>query len=331
MRRSVDRCRRDPRAVSASVMDEFGAPASARSARPTACRIQPMRSRSMIFWSTALQREVVGSPGTRRMTVSVTLQFCGAARTVTGSCYLFETPRGTLSGRLRPVPGTENAESAELWRLSVSPRRHRYRAADPRAYRPQRLAAKARARRLSRPDHGDARHHRPLLLHAARRGKHPGDGGRRPNRRNAARGRPRSARSTPRPMPLPSLDAFRPVEYETWFEVMPGVRARYWNAGHLLGSASIELEFAGKAQPESRCGFLLPATSAPTPSCCSPIRRRRAGFDYVISESTYGDSDRPPTTAEARRARLASEVRDAAQPTRARCLSPPLRSSAPRN
>ena len=25
---------------------------------------------------------------------------------------------------------------------------------------------------------------------------------------------------------------------------MPGVRARYWNAGHLLGSASIEIEFA---------------------------------------------------------------------------------------
>ena len=43
-----------------------------------------------------------------------------------------------------------------------------------------------------------------------------------------------------------ALDAFRPVEYETWVRVMPGVRARYWNAGHLLGSASIEIEFAGE-------------------------------------------------------------------------------------
>ena len=35
------------------------------------------------------------------------------------------------------------------------------------------------------------------------------------------------------------------------------------------------------------------------------------GFDYVISESTYGNVDRPPTTAQARRQRLAAEVRDA--------------------
>ena len=37
-----------------------------------------------------------------------------------------------------------------------------------------------------------------------------------------------------------------------------------------------------------------------------------AGFDYVISESTYGDRDRPATTPDARRARLAEEVRNAA-------------------
>ena len=28
--------------------------------------------------------------------MSVTLRFCGAARTVTGSCYLFETPRSKV-------------------------------------------------------------------------------------------------------------------------------------------------------------------------------------------------------------------------------------------
>ena len=29
---------------------------------------------------------------------------------------------------------------------------------------------------------------------------------------------------------------------ERWFEPMPGVQARYWNAGHILGSASIEIK-----------------------------------------------------------------------------------------
>ena len=37
------------------------------------------------------------------------------------------------------------------------------------------------------------------------------------------------------------------------------------------------------------------------------------GFDYVISEATYGNTDRPSTTIETRRQRLATEVRDAAR------------------
>ena len=44
---------------------------------------------------------------------------------------------------------------------------------------------------------------------------------------------------------IAALQSFSPVDYEKWVDVIPGVRARYWNAGHLLGSASIELEFAG--------------------------------------------------------------------------------------
>src|SRR3546814_18823024 len=35
-------------------------------------------------------------------------------------------------------------------------------------------------------------------------------------------------------------------DYETWFAVIPGLRARFWNAGHILGSASIELEATEK-------------------------------------------------------------------------------------
>lgn len=66
------------------------------------------------------------------------------------------------------------------------------------------------------------------------------------NRRNASRGRAEVRPIYTQADAVASLDAFRPVDYETWFEVMRGVRARYWNAGHLLGSASIEIEFAGE-------------------------------------------------------------------------------------
>jgi metallo-beta-lactamase family protein len=69
------------------------------------------------------------------------------------------------------------------------------------------------------------------------------------------------------------LALFRPEAYDRWFGVLPGVRARFWNAGHLLGSASIEIE--GQAQT-GRCGCCSPATSAPISSCCIPIPRHRA-------------------------------------------------------
>ena len=28
------------------------------------------------------------------------------------------------------------------------------------------------------------------------------------------------------------LERFRPVSYATWFDVLPDIRARFWNAGH---------------------------------------------------------------------------------------------------
>ena len=130
---------------------------------------------------------------------------------------------------------------------------------------------------------------------------------------------------------IASLESFRPVEYETWVEVIPGVRARYWNAGHLLGSASIELEFAGEGASGQPLRFWRPAISAPTRNCCNPIRKRPAGFDYVISESTYGDRIRATDHRHDSAAqRLAAEVDDAAA-ARAPCSSQPSRSNAPRN
>ena len=49
--------------------------------------------------------------------MTVTVRFCGAARTVTGSCYLFETSARAPSGRLWFVPRLEDIESAELRRV----------------------------------------------------------------------------------------------------------------------------------------------------------------------------------------------------------------------
>ena len=44
---------------------------------------------------------------------------------------------------------------------------------------------------------------------------------------------------------------FEPVALETWEDVAAGVRARWWNAGHILGSASIEVEVANGGQTQT--------------------------------------------------------------------------------
>ena len=106
-----------------------------------------------------------------------------------------------------------------------------------------------------------------------------------------------------------ALELRKPVEYETWIEPGKGVRARYWNAGHILGSASIEVEvldgdnkpvrilFSGDIGPDEKVFYENP--EAPS------------GFDYILSESTYGGRERTDYTLDERRESLKTEINDA--------------------
>ncbi|MCZ7644618.1 MAG: MBL fold metallo-hydrolase [Planctomycetota bacterium] len=80
--------------------------------------------------------------------------------------------------------------------------------------------------------------------------------------------------------------------YRTWFEVVPGLRASYHDAGHLLGSASILLEEQANGSTKrlaftgdvGRTERVILRDPEPFP----------AGADVVLSESTYGDREHPP-------------------------------------
>ena len=128
------------------------------------------------------------------------------------------------------------------------------------------------------------------------------------NRRNRRRGgaevRPiydaRDAEAT--------LALFRPQEMDTWFTVLPGCRARFWNAGHLLGSASIEVELSA---PNTPLRLLFSGDIGPDAKLLQADPEGPAGLDYVIVESTYGDVDRAEAGATHRRATLRDEVRAA--------------------
>lgn len=101
-----------------------------------------------------------------------------------------------------------------------------------------------------------------------------------------------------------AVAAAQPRQLGAWFEPVEGVRARFWNAGHILGSASIELEIGGLKLLFS--GDIGPASKSLEPPPAAP-----AGIDFLFCESTYGDREKEDVDAEARRALLAAEVVDA--------------------
>lgn len=93
----------------------------------------------------------------------------------------------------------------------------------------------------------------------------------------------------------------RPVNLEEWFEPAEGFRVRFWNAGHILGAASAEVEAGGVR-------LLCSGDIGPEFKAFEPDPEAPAGFDYVVCESTYGDRAREKLSIEQRRAVLEQEV-----------------------
>ena len=247
--------------------------------------------------------------------MSITVQFCGAARTVTGSCYRFQTPAGSFLVDCGLFQGQKTLKELNY---SAFP----FRAADidtvllthahidhsgllPKLVREgfggRILATRGTIDLCSYmlPDSGSIQESEVMAL----------------NRRNMARGRLEVSPIYTQADAIASLQAFQPIEYEAWTDVIPGVRARYWNAGHLLGSASIELEFANQSTSSQSLRLLASGDIGPDTKLLQPNPVAPAGFDYVISEATYGDRIRPETTPRSRQLCLTAEVREAVQQT----------------
>jgi metallo-beta-lactamase family protein len=127
------------------------------------------------------------------------------------------------------------------------------------------------------------------------------------NRRNRQRGRDTVTPIYTRADAEASLQRLRAVEYEDWIVCGPKVRARYWNAGHILGSASIEIEI--EVRKERRpLRLLFSGDLGPDHKLFHPVPTGPAELDYVILEGTYGDRDRPAVSPAGRREMLRQEV-----------------------
>jgi metallo-beta-lactamase family protein len=104
-----------------------------------------------------------------------------------------------------------------------------------------------------------------------------------------------------------TMDLMVGVPYNRPFDVVPGVRATYVDAGHILGSASVELDCTENGETKrlvfsgdiGRSGLAI--VRDPTPP---------KGADALIMESTYGNRDHE--SVEGARTQLAQVVRDTA-------------------
>ena len=84
-----------------------------------------------------------------------------------------------------------------------------------------------------------------------------------------------------------ALKQFETVDYDTWLD-LGRVRARFHGAGHILGSASIEIAFDSEGVERTLLmsgdvgRYDMPLHLDPQP---------RVGCDLLVCESTYGDRD----------------------------------------
>jgi metallo-beta-lactamase family protein len=104
----------------------------------------------------------------------------------------------------------------------------------------------------------------------------------------------------------PTLRLFETVTFNEAVEVVPGITARYWPAGHLLGAASVELVIMDDGAPV-RLLFSGDLGSGHQPFLPAPDGP--VGVDHLVLESTYGDRERIDLDLADRRAALAGELR----------------------
>lgn len=98
---------------------------------------------------------------------------------------------------------------------------------------------------------------------------------------------------------------FRKVKLNEAVTIAPGILATYWEAGHILGAASIALEIQTASGPQT---LLLSGDIGQGGSMFVADPQGPQGVDHLVVESTYGDRERIGGDAASRREALAEVV-----------------------
>ena len=233
---------------------------------------------------------------------SVTLKFHGAAGTVTGSCFEVTGAGKTILVDCGMFQGTRSLEALNHEQLPFDPEKidavlltHAHLDHSGRlAYL---YASGCKAKTYCTAPSADII--KPLLQDAAK--LQAADAERR-NRRADRAGLP--------PF-IPLFDGkdiaklhknVRAVTYCAENDLGNGVSFRFWDARHIVGSASIEINIAGQ-----RLLFSGDVGLGRSINCTSS---EIGGYDHVVCESTYGDRDRELILVSERRETLARHVEE---------------------
>jgi metallo-beta-lactamase family protein len=106
------------------------------------------------------------------------------------------------------------------------------------------------------------------------------------NRRNSRRGRDAVTPIYTADDAVAAVEQIRGVDFERWQQVAEGIRIRFWNAGHLLGSASVEMEID---RPERPLRLIFSGDVGPNDKLLQHDPVAPTGWDHAICEATYGD------------------------------------------
>lgn len=243
--------------------------------------------------------------------MSVRIKFCGAAGTVTGSCYLVTHPGGRFLVDCGMFQGPKTLRELNYGAFPFDPKSIDFVIVSHAHIDHSGLIPKLCLAGFKGPIY-TSEGTRELLAYMLPDSGHIQESDvERLNRRNARRGRPAVTPIYTQKDAEASLARFAPLPFESWCEIGTGVRARLWNAGHILGAASIEFEIATGEARQRFLNILFSGDLGPGHKALQRDPDAPINFDYLVVESTYGNRDRQDLDGEKRRALLSSEVKAA--------------------
>lgn len=234
------------------------------------------------------------------------IRFCGAARTVTGSCHLIEFKGGKILVDCGMRQGADKKgeygedrfpfNPAEISAVALTHAHIDHSGLLPllvkQGFRGPITATEATAQlcTIMLPDSAHIQEQDAEWQ----------------NRKNQRAGRPLTEPLYTSADAANALKQFRPVGYSAVVELLPGVKARFNDAGHLLGSAAIEIwvEEDGKT---TKLLFSGDIGRDDRPIINDPAEVK--GADYLIVEGTYGDRNHELATDAAKENSFANILR----------------------